>query len=45
VMFGIQGLSYARPCEFCRQNETRIMMEVERSFLEQKGVAPKSYEI
>lgn len=45
AMHGIQGLKYARPCEFCRQNEARIMMEVERSLLAQKGVPQKPYEI
>jgi hypothetical protein len=44
AIHGIQG-QYARPCEFCRQNEARIMMEVERTYLAQKGVPPRSYEV
>lgn len=44
AIHGIQG-QYARPCEFCRQNEARIMMEVDRTYWAQKGVPPKSYEV
>ena len=44
AIHGIQG-QYARPCGFCRQNEARIMMEVDRTYLAQKGVAPRSYEV
>lgn len=42
---GIKGLNYASPCEFCKCNEARIMMEVDRVLLAKKGVPPKSYEI
>lgn len=44
AMHGIQG-QYARPCEFCRMNEVRIMIEVSRTYWAHKGATPKSYEI
>jgi hypothetical protein len=44
ILHGVQA-QYARPCDFCQQNEARIMMEVDRTYLAQKGVPSRSYEV
>jgi hypothetical protein len=44
VANGIAG-NYARPCAFCRQNEERIMIEVERAALAHRGGATGAYEV
>lgn len=42
---GVDGLNFANPCNFCSQNETRIMIEVERTYHAKRGVPLRSYEV